>query len=301
MIRDHLRKPPWLRKNIPTGPGVNKINGILQKTGLHTVCQEARCPNRVECYARAAATFLIMGPHCSRACTFCAVTAALPHPLNPAEPSLVAAAIKEMNLSFAVITSVTRDDLPDGGAAHFASVIKAVRDLVRDPGPAIKVEALVPDFQGDEAALEAVIEAGPAVLNHNLETISRLYGRVRPGADYDRSLKLLRQTRQKAPQQVTKSGIMVGLGESFPEILELFGHLREAGCDILTIGQYLQPSKDHHPVVRFVPPDEFRDYETEARRLGFKAVSAGPYVRSSYQAGELYRRALSPDPLGQDS
>ncbi|MBF0495069.1 MAG: lipoyl synthase [Deltaproteobacteria bacterium] len=297
MIWDHLRKPPWLRKNIPTGPGVNKINGILQKTGLHTVCQEARCPNRVECYARAAATFLIMGPHCSRACTFCAVTAALPHPLNPAEPSLVAAAIKEMNLSFAVITSVTRDDLPDGGAAHFASVIKAVRDL--DPG--IKVEALVPDFQGNGAALEVVIEAGPAVLNHNLETIPRLYGQVRPGADYNRSLELLHQTKQKAPQQITKSGIMVGLGETFPEILELFGHLREAACDILTIGQYLQPSKDHHPVVRFIPPEEFRDYETEARRLGFKAVAAGPYVRSSYQAEELYRHALSPHLLGQGS
>ena len=282
-------KPKWLRRRLPTGPQYEQIRHLVKNQGLSTVCQEAMCPNQFECFGKGTATFMILGDRCSRNCRFCAVghgPIGLP---DPDEPRRVAEAVRAMGLRYCVITSVTRDDLSDGGAAHFAATIEAVRGH----NPETLIEVLIPDLQGDPQALAEVLAARPTVLNHNLETVERLYPRVRPEADYRRSLALLREAKQLAPDGVTKCGIMVGLGETVEELTGLFVDLRQTGCDILTIGQYLQPSANHLPVERFLPPAEFIDLEERAKQAGFLAVAAAPFVRSSYQAEALYRAVLA--------
>lgn len=279
-------KPHWLRRTLPTGPQYERIRALIRDQCLHTVCQEAMCPNQFECFAKGTATFMILGDRCSRTCCFCAIDHGPQGMPDPAEPDRVAEAVQTMGLSFCVITSVTRDDLADGGAAHFAATIGAIRAH----NPRTLIEVLIPDFQGDADALETVLAARPDVLNHNLETVARLYPAVRPEADYHRSLDLLRRVRAIAPAMVSKCGIMVGLGETAEELTRLFADLRATGCDILTIGQYLQPSRRHLPVARFLPPDEFAALERQALAQGFSAVAAAPFVRSSYQAEALYRQ-----------
>lgn len=285
-------KPRWLRRRLPTGPQYERIRHLIKDQRLATVCQEAMCPNQFECFAKGTATFMILGDRCSRNCRFCAVAQGPQGPPDPEEPQRVAEAILTLDLRYAVITSVTRDDLADGGAAHFAATIEAIRAHC----PQTLIEVLIPDFQGDPRALACVLAAGPDVLNHNLETVERLYPTVRPEAGYRRSLELLRLSKAIAPGIVTKSGIMVGLGEEADELTRLFADLRRADCDILTIGQYLQPSKGHLEVTRFIAPEDFAALEKEALDLGFRAVAAGPFIRSSYQAGALYRQASAPAP-----
>ena len=252
---------------------------------LHTVCQEARCPNQWECFSRNTATFLIMGDRCTRNCRFCAVLHGPRGEPDPEEPSRVAEAARSLGLDYVVVTSVTRDDLPDGGASLFAETIREIRR--KKPGT--DVEVLIPDFQGNERALALVLDAGPAVLNHNIETVERLYPEVRPGADYGRSLKLLERARTYSPAIPRKSGMMLGLGETAEEVRGTLRNLLEAGCMMLTLGQYLQPSESHLPVSRFVPPEEFETWRTVALDMGFSAVFSGPFVRSSYRAGEMHR------------
>ena len=280
-------KPRWLRRKLPTGPGYERIRHLIKDQHLATVCQEAMCPNQFECFAQGTATFMILGEQCSRNCRFCAVGHGTPGPPDPEEPERVAEAVRTMGLRYSVITSVTRDDLDDGGAAHFAATIKAIRAQ----NPQTLIEVLIPDLQGDVQALARVLAAGPDVLNHNLETVERLYPKVRPEAGYQRSLGILRQSKALAPGTVTKSGIMVGLGETEGELTRLFVDLQQTGCDVLTIGQYLQPSKAHLPVERYLPPEEFADMAHKALAQGFRAVAADPFVRSSYQAEALYRQA----------
>jgi len=280
-------KPRWLRRKLPTGPGYERIRHLIKDQHLATVCQEAMCPNQFECFAQGTATFMILGEQCSRNCRFCAVGHGTPGPPDPEEPERVAEAVRTMGLRYSVITSVTRDDLDDGGAAHFAATIKAIRAQ----NPQTLIEVLIPDLQGDVEALARVLAAGPDVLNHNLETVERLYPKVRPEAGYQRSLGILRQSKVLAPGTVTKSGIMVGLGETEGELNRLFVDLQQTGCDVLTIGQYLQPSKAHLPVERYLPPEEFADMAHKALAQGFRAVAADPFVRSSYQAEALYRQA----------
>ena len=281
---ENLRKPPWLKKRIPPFRDLQKVKSILSETDLHTVCQEARCPNLGECFSRGTATFLILGRFCTRSCGFCAVEHDAPAPPDEAEPERVAQAVQKMGIHYVVITSVTRDDLPDGGASSFAETIRAIRAL----NPKIDIEVLVPDFRGDLRSLKAVLKECPEVLNHNIETISRLYPRVRPLADYKRSLNLLKRSKEDCPHIPTKSGFMLGLGETQEEVLELLRDLREAGCDFLTIGQYLQPRQDRLPVVRFVPPEEFEEYKRMGEEMGFRAVASGPFVRSSFHASEMF-------------
>lgn len=279
-----MQKPPWLKKRIPPYQDLLKVKTLLEVVGLHTVCEEARCPNLGECFSQGTATFLILGDVCTRNCGFCAVQHGTPvHPVED-EPSRIARAVMEMGIRYVVITSVTRDDLPDGGASFFARTIKAIRG--QDQG--IKIEVLVPDFRGDLSSLEAVLRASPDVLNHNIETIQRLYAEVRPQADYERSLSLLKQSKDLYPQIQTKSGFMLGLGETHQEIIELMEDLRKAECDLLTIGQYLQPRSDRLPVERFIPPEEFEEYRTLGMKMGFKAVASGPFVRSSFHAAQMY-------------
>jgi lipoic acid synthetase len=280
-------KPRWLRRKLPTGGQCERIRSLIKDQGLSTVCQEAMCPNQFECFGKGAATFMILGDRCSRNCRFCAVGHGPQGAPDPEEPTRVAAAIHTMALSYCVITSVTRDDLPDGGAAHFAAVVRAIRAH----NPQILIEVLIPDFQGDSQALATVLAARPDVLNHNLETVQRLYPTVRPEAGYQQSLELLRQSKGMAPDTITKCGIMAGLGETGEELTSLFADLRRTGCDILTIGQYLQPSKGHLAVERYLPPEEFAGLERQALALGFAAVASAPFVRSSYQAEALFRRA----------
>lgn len=282
-------KPRWLRRRLPTGPQYERIRHLIKEQGLATVCQEAMCPNQFECFAKGTATFMILGELCSRNCRFCAVGHGLQGLPDPEEPERVAEAIAAMGLGYSVITSVTRDDLDDGGAAHFAATIQAIRAHNSQP----LIEVLIPDLQGDPQALATVLAAGPDVLNHNLETVERLYPEVRPEAGYRRSLEVLRQSKALAPTTVTKSGIMVGLGETATELTRLFSDLREVQCDILTIGQYLQPTKGHLAVARYIPPEEFEAMAAEAITLGFRAVAAAPFVRSSYQAETLYRQAAT--------
>jgi len=277
------RLPDWLRRPIESSAAMGETRKLLKNLGLHTVCQEARCPNLAECYGRKTATFLILGPVCTRSCTFCAVTKGRPRPVDPEEPEHVAAAVRSLGLSYVVITSVTRDDLPDGGAAHFAAVTAAVKGAC----PSAGVELLVPDFQGREEALEIVLAAGPDVLNHNVETVSRLYPAVRPGASYARSLELLARAGRSGVK--TKSGLMLGLGEEREEVLGVLKDLREAGVDFLTLGQYLAPSSSHYPVHTYVSPKTFEFYRRWAEAAGFTGVAAGPYVRSSYRAREMAR------------
>jgi len=330
--------PPWLRKRVPARGEAAEVRRLLAELGLATVCSGAHCPNLPECYARGTATFLILGDSCTRRCRFCAIAKRPPGPLRPDEPEAVAEAAARLHLRHVVITSVTRDDLPDGGAAHFARTIRAVRKRL----PAAVIEVLTPDFKGDTAAIDAVLDARPHIFNHNVETVPRLYPTVRPEADYRRSLAVLAHAKARAtgaqggakkgavpfsgfmekgtvpffpqggaekgtapssqrreegtapfsaraPRRIyTKSGLMVGLGETPGEVRSCLADLRAAGCDMLTLGQYLAPSPAHHPVARFVEPAEFAAWEAEARALGFAAVAAGPFVRSSYQAESVF-------------
>jgi lipoic acid synthetase len=285
-------KPAWLKRRLPSGPEYEKVRRMLADKGLATVCQEALCPNRFECFADGTATFMILGGRCSRDCGFCAVAHGPEGPPDPTEPDRVAEAVALLELDYAVVTSVTRDDLPDGGSGLFAETIRAIRRR----RPQALVEVLIPDLQGDRQNLETIVRAGPQVLNHNLETVPRLYPTVRPGADYRRSLELLQRAGSLDPRMVTKSGLMLGLGESPKELGQIWTDLRGAGCDILTLGQYLQPSPAHLPVIRFVPPEEFAELERQARSTGFVAVAAGPLVRSSYRAEKLYRQSVAPRP-----
>lgn len=282
-------KPPWLRRKLPSGPNYEKIRQLVKENHLATVCQEAMCPNQFECYGKGTATFMILGDHCTRNCRFCAVQHGPQGPPENDEPTRVAQAVKTMRLRYAVITSVTRDDMPDGGAHHFAQTIEAIREL----SPNTLIEVLIPDLQGNWDALDAIIEAKPDVLNHNLETIERLYPTVRPQAVYHRSLELLRQVKEKRVTMITKSGMMVGLGETMEELQTAFTDLVDAQCDILTLGQYLQPSKDHLAVGHYLSPEKFEMLKQQALHLGFAGVAAAPFVRSSYQAEELYTMAAN--------
>jgi lipoyl synthase len=277
------RKPEWLRVKIRSGGNVESVKKTLARLNLHTVCTEANCPNRMECFDSKTATFLVLGALCTRGCTFCDVKRGSPLPPDPGEPEAVARAAEELGLRYVVITSVTRDDLPDGGAAHFAGITEALRQVETVE----QVELLIPDLQGNMEALKVVLASRPDVLNHNLETVPRLYPAVRPGADYHRSLQLLKRVKSLFPQIKTKSGIMVGLGEEEPELLQSLRDLREAGCDLLTIGQYLPPSPEAYPLSRYVSPEEFDHYRDIALELGFTAVASGPLVRSSYHAREM--------------
>ena len=277
-------KPPWLKKRIPPFQDLIKVKAILNEGGLHTVCEEARCPNLGECFSKCTATFLILGRICTRNCGFCSVEHGAPSPLDKGEPEKIAQAVKKMGLQYVVITSVTRDDLPDGGASHFGRTIQAIRALDRK----IKVEVLIPDFKGDPSSLTTVLGESPDVLNHNMETVPRLYPRVRPLADYKRSLNLLKRVKENIPQMLTKSGFMLGLGETEKEVFDLLLDLRGVGCDFLTIGQYLQPRPDRLPVVRYIPPEEFEEYRKMGEEMGFKSVASGPFVRSSYHAAQMF-------------
>jgi len=274
------RKPAWLKVPFPGGPRYLRLKAILRASGLHTVCEEARCPNTGECFQAGTAAFMILGNVCSRACRFCAVRSGQPVGLDREEPLRVAQVMRRLGLGHAVITSVTRDDLPDGGAAFFADTIRQIRRL----SPTTSVEVLVPDFQGSQQALATLIAARPDILNHNLETVRRLYPWARPKAIYERSLELLAWAKALEPTIPTKSGLMVGLGETGEELLQAMADLAAAGCEILTIGQYLQPGPKQLPVARYYWPQEFQELAEEGQRLGFRHVEAGPLVRSSYHA-----------------
>jgi len=273
-------KPEWLRKRLPIGAEVQWMEGNLDENRLHTICQEACCPNQGECFSRGVATFLIMGNVCTRNCRFCAVNSGKPAALDTNEPLRLAGEVKRLGLRFVVVTSVTRDDLADGGAGHFVAVIEALHNEC----PGVGVEVLIPDLQGSHTALKTIIDAGPDVLNHNVETVPRLYPSVRARADYRRSIKLLRVARDLSPTLNTKSGLMLGLGETHEEVIEVMSDLRSALCDVITIGQYLSPSASHHPVVEYIAPEIFDQYRREALRLGFKDVLSSPLARSSYMA-----------------
>jgi lipoic acid synthetase len=280
-----LRKPDWIRVRAPGSPVFRETAAIVREHGLVTVCEEAGCPNIGECWSKKHATFMIMGDTCTRACAFCNVRTGLPKPLNDAEPDEVAEATARLGLHHVVVTSVDRDDLADGGARHFARTISAIRARCD-----ATIEVLTPDFLRKDGAVEEVVAARPDVFNHNLETVPSKYLTVRPGARYFHSLRLLQQVKELDPNMFTKSGIMVGLGEERNEVLQLMDDLRSANVDFLTIGQYLQPTRKHHPVVRFVTPDEFKAYETIAYAKGFLMVSASPLTRSSHHAGEDFAR-----------
>jgi lipoyl synthase len=281
-----LRKPDWIRVKAPVSAGYAATREIVRAHGLHTVCEEAGCPNIGECWEKKHATFMIMGDTCTRACAFCNVKTGLPGALDPTEPKQVADATAKLGLAHVVVTSVDRDDLADGGAAHFAAVIRAIRARCPDT----TIEVLTPDFLRKAGAAEIVVAARPDVFNHNLETVPSKYLTVRPGARYFASVQLLQHAKALDPQIFTKSGIMVGLGEERNEVLQVMDDLRSADVDFLTIGQYLQPSRKHHPVVRFVPPEEFKALETIAYAKGFSMVSASPLTRSSHHAGEDFAR-----------
>lgn len=272
------RLPPWLKVPLPGGPRYRGVHSLIERHRLHTVCQEARCPNMGQCFEEGTATFLILGDVCTRRCRFCAITSGRPFPSDPEEPRQVAEAVRTLGLRYAVVTSVTRDDLPDGGAAHFAATVTEIMKL----SPHCLVEVLIPDFEGSEVALRQVVAAGPRVLNHNVETVPSLYPLVRPGGDYGRSLELLHRAKKRGA--TTKSGMMLGLGEGVAEVHRVMDDLRQVGCDLLTLGQYLRPSREHLPVARFYSPEEFDALAEEARALGFSGVEAGPLVRSSYHA-----------------
>jgi len=277
-----------LKKRIPPFQDLLKVKSILEQAHLHTVCEEARCPNLGECFSSGTSTFLILGRVCTRNCGFCAVEHGVPISPDETEPEKVAQVVKKMGLQYVVITSVTRDDLPDGGAPLFAKTIQAIRAL----DPKIRIEVLIPDFQGKYSSLEIVLKECPDVLNHNIETVARLYPVVRPQAAYQRSLDLLRRSKEDHPYIPTKSGFMLGLGETQEEILELLRDLREVRCDFLTIGQYLQPRPDRLPVVRFITPDEFEDYKKIGIEMGFKAVASSPFVRSSFHASQMFETTI---------
>lgn len=276
------RKPEWLKVRFPAGPGYERIRELMGARELHTVCEEARCPNIGDCWSRGTATFMILGDTCTRSCGFCAVKTGRPGIYDTGEPARVAAAVRDMGLRHAVVTSVNRDELPDGGAAIFAGTIRWIRRL----SPETTIEVLVPDFKGNRDALATVMSAEPEILNHNTETVPRLYRRVRPQADYAQSLEVLRHAKELDPGAVTKSGVMVGLGETFDELVRVFADLARQAVDILTVGQYLQPTPEHLPIDRYWHPDEFAALKEHALALGFRHVEAGPLVRSSYHAEE---------------
>ncbi len=276
------RLPSWLKRKLPRGNGNFYTQELLRELHLETVCENARCPNQPECWSRRTATFMILGNVCTRPCGFCSVPKGTPHELEIDEPDRVAAAAQRLGLKHVVITSVTRDDLPDGGADHFRRCILAVRQRT-----GAVVEVLTPDFLGDLSAVDVVLQGAPEVFNHNMESVPRLYKKVRGRACYQRSLDLLAHVKKRAPQMVTKSGLMLGLGETIEELFEVLADLRSVGCDTLTLGQYLAPTLKHIPVARYVPPAEFDQLAELARKLGFTKVVAGPFVRSSYHADEM--------------
>jgi lipoic acid synthetase len=288
------RKPPWLKVRFPGGENYIRLKNIMREGRLHTVCEEAHCPNIGECWEAGTATFMILGDTCTRACGFCAVKTGRPGALDRLEPMRVANAVREMGLTHAVVTSVNRDDEPDGGAPIFAATIRWIRRL----SPGTSVEVLIPDFMGNWDALSAVMDARPEILNHNTETVPRLYRRVRPKGRYERTLELLRRAKELDPDAITKSGLMVGLGETKHELLLVFADLVDRGVDVLTVGQYLRPSAKHLPLVRYYHPDEFAELREEALALGFRHVEAGPLVRSSYHAERQVAGARSRGPGG---
>jgi lipoic acid synthetase len=281
------RLPPWFKKKIPDPGILVGMKALFDGLGLHTICESALCPNLGDCFHRGTATFLILGNICTRNCTFCAVEKGIPLPRDEREPEHLVEAVAKMGLRHVVITSVTRDDLPDGGAVHFARTIALLKEMNRG----LTVEVLTPDFGGSLASLKTVVKAHPDVLNHNLETVPRLYTEVRPKANFRDSLRLLKQAKELNSSLITKSGIMVGLGETRDELVQTMADLRAVDCDLLTIGQYLQPSPVHHPVVRYVPPEEFLEYEHLGRAMGFVDVASAPLVRSSFNAERLYEEA----------
>jgi len=276
----YQRRPEWLKTRLPVGDNYLNIKRLLRSSELHTVCEEANCPNIGECFSQKTATFLILGDVCTRGCRFCNVEKGVAQPLDFDEPERVAIAAKEMGLKHIVVTSVTRDDIPDGGAAIYAMTISAIRKY----NPESTIEVLIPDFKGSDEALNTVIGESPDVINHNIETVPRLYKTVRPGAVYERSLRLLKTVSESSRTITAKAGLMAGLGEQFQEIVEVMKDIRDSGCDILTIGQYLSPTRNHLPVQRYYHPDEFKELKTIGMELGFKYIESGPLVRSSYHA-----------------
>lgn len=277
-----VKRPEWLKVKTSWGENYRRIKSLLARFDLHTVCQEANCPNISHCFEKGTATFLILGDVCTRGCKFCDVKRGIPVAVDEDEPERLAKAIRELKLQYVVITSVTRDDLPDGGAYIFARTIREIKRSIPD----CRVEVLIPDFAGSLKSLKTVLEAKPDVLNHNMETVRRLYRTVRKGADYQRSLDLLSNVKTIDNRIITKSGMMLGLGESWEEVIDLINDLKNAGCELLTIGQYLSPSEDHLPVIKFYPPDEFAQLKVIGERMGFAHVESGPVVRSSYHAKE---------------
>lgn len=283
------RKPEWLRIKKREGENLGYVKHILEDLSLNTVCEAANCPNRAECFSKRTATFMILGRECTRNCRFCNVSSNPVEAVNPEEPENVAEATVKLGLQHVVITSVTRDDLKDGGAEHFAKTIRAIKEK----DPKIIVEVLIPDLQGDVDALKVVVDAKPDILNHNIETVPRLYPDVRPMAIYERSLEVLENSKKIDPNMLTKTGIMLGLGEKEEEVIQVFKDLREKGCDFLTVGQYLPPSDEHVELVEYVHPDQFEKYKEEALALGFKFVASSPLVRSSYKAADMFAASKS--------
>ncbi|OHW61541.1 lipoyl synthase [Andreesenia angusta] len=283
------RKPEWLRIKKREGENLGYVKHILEDLSLNTVCEAANCPNRAECFSKRTATFMILGRECTRNCRFCNVSSNPVEAVNPEEPENVAEATVKLGLQHVVITSVTRDDLKDGGAEHFAKTIRAIKEK----DPKIIVEVLIPDLQGDVDALKVVVDAKPDILNHNIETVPRLYPDVRPMAIYERSLEVLENSKKIDPNMLTKTGIMLGLGEKEEEVIQVFKDLREKGCDFLTVGQYLPPSDEHVELVEYVHPDQFEKYKEEALALGFKFVASSPLVRSSYKAADMFAASES--------
>jgi lipoic acid synthetase len=282
LVTPRAPKPDWLKVRAPGSPSYLRLKSIMRDLGLHTVCEEAHCPNIGECWEHSTATFMILGDVCTRACSYCAVAHGRPAPMDPDEPARVARAIETLGLSYVVITSVDRDDVPDGGAGIFADTVRETRARL----PHCRIEVLIPDFKGNLAPLQTVLDARPDILNHNVETVPRLYRMARSGGRYERTLELLARSRSYAPDIPTKTGLMVGLGEEHDELLATFRDLRGVGCEILTIGQYLRPTSEHAPLVRYYHPDEFRALKAAAIDLGFVHVESGPLVRSSYHAHE---------------
>jgi len=282
----YRNKPEWLKIKIPSGPGCLKVKNIIRENHLHTVCDSAKCPNKEECWSKQTATFMILGDNCTRNCRFCAVQSNLPLSPDPDEPAHIAQAVNLLNLNYAVITCVTRDDLPDGGADHWRKTIEAVRHL----NPDCRIEVLISDLNGNTDDLDCILSANPDVLGHNLETVERLYPLARPQANYERSLRILDHSSKKG--FITKTGIMIGLGEKENEVVSLMKDAQLAGADILTIGQYLQPSKEHLSVIDYIKPSQFRTYEKNARAVGLKSVMSSPLVRSSYRAEDCYHAVL---------
>ncbi len=289
----HRRLPEWFKVRMPGGPNYLHLRDQMRTERLHTVCEEAHCPNIGECWELGTATFMILGDICTRACAYCAVTSGVPQGLDLEEPIRLAQTVERLGLKYAVITSVNRDDLPDGGSFIFAQCIRQIRR--RTPG--CKIEVLIPDFEGSWNALATVMDAGPDTLNHNIETVRRVFRRVRPRGDYDQSLELISRAKDYDPSAVTKSGMMVGLGETWEEIAETMRDLRSVDCDLLTIGQYLRPSVKHAPVIKWYTPDEFDELRREGEALGFRHVASGPLVRSSYHADEQHAAAAA-QPVG---